>query len=101
MVLAAVESTLALTRQLISWVAGGPDVEIEMQLVVGACGWFATGGNERFHAVVAEAIADVGEGADVVVLAQASMAGAADRVTPAVPVLTSPRLGVERLLAHG
>jgi hypothetical protein len=44
-------------------------------------------------------VTDAAAGADVVLLAQASMAGAAARATAAVPVLTSPAGGVAALSA--
>ena len=99
-VLAASESTLAPTRELLVAVAAarGVDVEIELRLVDGAWERFEGGDPDGYHRLVAEAVDRVADGADVVVLAQASMAPAAARVRARVPVLTSPRPAVEAIL---
>jgi Asp/Glu/Hydantoin racemase len=98
LVLAVLESTLEPTTRLIAAVAGDRHVEIETHLVDGAWAHFEAGDVERFHALIADAIERIGNEADVIVLAQASMAGAATRVAVGVPVLSSPRLAVEHIL---
>jgi hypothetical protein len=79
-VLAALESTVATTCDLIESVAlsRGARVAVEARLVVGAWERFEASDVAGYHALVADAVARVGNEADVVVLAQASMAQAAD-----------------------
>ncbi|MEU2451455.1 aspartate/glutamate racemase family protein [Streptomyces sp. NPDC012765] len=97
-VLAAVESTLAPTRELLAEEAGERPVSIRTHLVAGAWERFEAGDTAGYLARVAEAAGSV-TGADVIVLAQASMAGAVDLVTGPVPVLSSPAAGLAAGLA--
>jgi aspartate/glutamate racemase len=71
--------------------------EITSEVIDGAFAAVAGGDRATHDRLVAAAIERGAAEADVVVLAQASMATAADAVSVSVPVLTSPRLGVERL----
>lgn len=94
-VLAALESTLAPTAELLAEEAGVRPVSIRTQLVAGAWERFEAGDTAGYLArVAAAADAVTEEEADVIVLAQASMAGAADLVTPRIPVLCSPVAGL-------
>ncbi|MFD9164539.1 hypothetical protein ACFVZ8_21550, partial [Streptomyces sp. NPDC059558] len=77
--------------------ARGP-VSIRTHVVAGAWERFEAGDTAGYLARVAEAAGSV-TGADVIVLAQASMAGAADLVTGPVPVLSSPAPGLAAGLA--
>lgn len=86
--------TVALLRERAD--VNGREVEIREVLVDGAFEAIASGDRETHDRLVGAAIVAAAEGSDVVVLAQASMAGAAASVTVAVPVLTSPELGVRR-----
>lgn len=102
-VLAALESTLAPTRALLASVAAdrGADVEIDLRLVEGAWERFEAGDSDGYLDAVAGEIATAADQADVVVLAQASMADATGRVesgTTDVPVLSSPRPAVEAVV---
>ncbi|WP_234437802.1 aspartate/glutamate racemase family protein [Streptomyces sp. WM6368] len=97
-VLAALESTLAPTRELLAEEAGERPVSIRTHVVAGAWERFEAGDAAGYLARVAEAAGSV-TGADVIVLAQASMAGAADLVTGPVPVLSSPAPGLAAGLA--
>ncbi|MFI8451278.1 aspartate/glutamate racemase family protein [Streptomyces erythrochromogenes] len=96
-VLAALASTLAPTAELLAEEAGGRPVSVRTHLVAGAWESFEAGDTDRYLTRVADA-ADAVTGADVIVLAQASMAGAADLVTTGIPVLSSPRPGLARAL---
>lgn len=74
----------------------GAPVSVEAVVVAGAADARAAGDASRSDALVGEAVRDAAGRADVVVLAQASMAaGVPDDVT--VPVLTSPAGGVAAL----
>lgn len=94
-VLAALESTLRPTVALIEEEArrGGRSVGVRTVLVQGAWECFEAGDPAGYVRRVAEA-ADAVTDADVIVLAQASMAPAGTLTTTPVPVLSSPRAGL-------
>jgi aspartate/glutamate racemase len=98
-VIATLETTLTPTVNLIQERAelGGATVEIRRQVVDGAFEAVAGGDRALHDRLVGEAITSLAEWADVVVLAQASMASAASTVSVRPNVLTSPELGVRRL----
>lgn len=73
--------------------------EISDEVVDGAFEAVVAGDRATHDHRVGAAISRAAADADVIVLAQASMAGAARSVDVGVPVLTSPRSGVERLAA--
>ncbi|MDR7183639.1 aspartate/glutamate racemase [Microbacterium trichothecenolyticum] len=75
----------------------GVDPEFTSEVIEGAFAAVAGGDRPTHDRLVAAAIERGAAEADVIVLAQASMASAAEAVSVDVPVLTSPRLGVERL----
>ncbi|MFD8981028.1 aspartate/glutamate racemase family protein [Streptomyces sp. NPDC059564] len=98
-VLATVESTLAPTGELLAEEAAGRRVSVRTHLVEGAWELFAAGDTTGHLAAVAEAVDAVAVAdADVIVLAQASMAGAAPLARTRVPVLSSPRPGLAAAL---
>ncbi|OWY11265.1 Asp/Glu/hydantoin racemase [Thioclava sp. F42-5] len=107
-VLATLQSTLTPTAELIERVSreAGADSAITSQVVEGAFETLQSGDREGHDARVAEGIARLARENDVVVLAQASMARALQRLETSAddpPVLTSPTLGiahVARLLAR-
>ncbi|GGW55482.1 aspartate/glutamate racemase family protein [Streptomyces griseoloalbus] len=94
-VLAALESTLRPTVALIEEEArrAGQAVEVRTVWVAGAWERFEAGDAEGYVRRIADA-ADAVTGADVIVLAQASMAPAERLTTATVPVLSSPRPGL-------
>ncbi|NEC63031.1 aspartate/glutamate racemase family protein [Streptomyces sp. SID9727] len=95
-VLAALASTLEPTRALLTEEAaraGLPGADVRTVLVDGAWDRFTAGDDDGFLDLVA-ASADAVRDADVIVLAQGSMAGAAERTTTGIPVLSSPRPGL-------
>ncbi|MEU3656062.1 aspartate/glutamate racemase family protein [Streptomyces sp. NPDC032161] len=92
-VLAALAATLAPTLALLAEEAGERSVDVRPVLVEGAWERFAAGDRDGFLDLVAAA-ADAVTDADAIVLAQASMADAAERVNTPVPVLSSPRSGL-------
>jgi hypothetical protein len=106
-VAAALESTLAPTSDLIRAVAAeqGREVDICPLLCVRAWERFEADDQAGYWAEIAaalhQALAEGGKYAgDVIVLAQASMAGAAALCEDiAIPILSSPRLGLEAALA--
>lgn len=103
LIVACLTSTLAPTAALLRdcAAAAGRRVEIETMLLPTAWRWFQEGNEPAFHRAIAAAVLDAPLIADVVVLAQASMAPAAALLTQLeAPVLSSPRLGVEAALAR-
>lgn len=110
-VIAAVASTLeptvalireeaagALVREEAAGGAAGRPLDLRTVLVDGAWERFEAGDRAGYLAAVAAA-ADAVTGADVIVLAQASMADAAGLTTATVPVLSSPRAGLSAAAA--
>lgn len=102
-VAAALESTLGPTEALLRQVAAEAGTPVELTRILCTEAWplFEAGDRAGFHAAVATSVRAGAAGCDVVVLAQASMAGAADRLDDLpIPVLSSPRLGLEAALAR-
>ena len=100
-VAATVPTTLGPTSELIERAAGaaGRPVEVRTRLVEGAFDALRAGRGEEHDRLIAAALRELAAWAEVIVLAQASMARALAGASQVegVPVLTSPRLGVERL----
>ncbi|MGC5395593.1 arylsulfatase [Streptomyces sp. DT20] len=95
-VIAAVASTAAPTLALIAEeadAAGRRPAVVRTVLVEGAWERFEAGERDGYLDLVAEA-ADAVADADVIVLAQASMADAVTRTVTRIPVLSSPRPGL-------
>lgn len=89
--------TLALIEERAALAGASP--ELTSEVIEGAFAAVSSGDRATHDRLVGEAIVRAAAEADVVVLAQASMVSAASAVVVDVPVLTSPRLGVERLAA--
>ncbi|WP_119419445.1 aspartate/glutamate racemase family protein [Desertibaculum subflavum] len=99
LIVATVESTLRPTRDLFEEVAAssGREVSCRLQLAAGAFDLFRAGDAAGYAAAIEHAVRAALGDAEVVVLAQASMAPAAERLADlAVPVLTSTTLGFDR-----
>ncbi len=102
-VVAALESTLAPTAALIRESAAAMQTRVELTQLFIADAWphFLRGDRGAYVESVAAAVRAAGAEADVVVLAQASMAPAADLLNDlGVQVLASPALGVQSALAR-
>ena len=100
-VLATLESTLGPTGRLVERAAGraGETLAVSAEVVAGAAEAADAGERSAVDALVAAAVGRAAASADVIVLAQASMAGAAEAAAVDVPVLASPAGGVRTLLA--
>jgi hypothetical protein len=104
-VAATLPTTLGPTADLIRRAAAslGRPVEVTTSLAEGAFEALRSGDGARHDALVSAALQALAGTVDVIVLAQASMARAVGGATSieaggrSVPILTSPRLGVERL----
>ncbi|QIG39598.1 hypothetical protein G5T42_08955 [Microbacterium sp. 4R-513] len=100
-VIATLPTTLRPTVGLLEERAAlaGRAPSIRSEVVDGAFAAVSSGDRAEHDRLVAAAIERLAGGADVVVLAQASMASAAEAVEVGVPVLTSVGPGIERLAA--
>jgi Asp/Glu/hydantoin racemase len=101
-VLATLWSTLKPTAVLIERTASeaGRSVEVRDRLCDGAFEALQAGDTGRHDAVVRDGLREVLGWADVIVLAQASMARVVDTLSEderQAPILSSPRLGMERM----
>jgi Asp/Glu/hydantoin racemase len=103
-VVATVPTALKATSDLVRERAAiaGKSVQVQAVLCTGAFDALSANDPQRHDRIVADYLRRVMLGSDVVVLAQASMARVADAL-PAqektIPILSSPRLGVERARA--
>ncbi len=98
--LCAVETTVQPTRALFEEAAQKTGAEVEVRLVSGAWAAFKGGDRDRYLALVAEAADEaVREGASLVALAQASIAGAARLTHEGSPPLTSSIVGLRAAVA--
>ncbi|MEJ6001903.1 hypothetical protein, partial [Paucibacter soli] len=103
LLVAALESTLGPTAELIheSAAALRSEVELELLLVAGAWSHFLQGDRTAYAEAVAAAVRAATSRASVVVLAQASMAPAVELLSDLdVEVLANPLLGVQSALAY-
>ncbi|MGF3056411.1 aspartate/glutamate racemase family protein [Microbacterium sp. YY-01] len=98
-VLATLPTTLHPTTNLLKERAqvAGREPEFISEVIDGAFAAVAGGDRTTHDRLVAEAIERAAEQADVIVLAQASMASAAEAAHVTVPVLTSIAPGIARL----
>ncbi len=96
-IIAAVESTFGPTRALFESVANdaGQPINLSEHLCEGAWDRFEAGDHQGYLETIAATCSRLDGTCDVIVLAQASMAGATAMVDVSVPVVTSPRLAVE------
>lgn len=92
-VLCAVETTIEPTRVLFAEVSKGTGANVSMHLVPGAWEKFRAGDPAGYAQTVADAADRMAGDYDVIALAQASMAPAADLCARAKP-LTSPQMGL-------
>ena len=92
-IVASVESTVGPTRQLLEEEAEHQHCKVTLIDLPCPEAWeaFEVGDIDRYLTQIAEHVDGVAPTVDVIVLAQASMAGAVDRCSTQTPVLTSPR----------
>jgi len=100
-VVAALLSTIAPTVELLTEVAKLKGRTLTLDEVVLADAWnlFECGEMAGYASAIAEAVDSLDPAIEVVVLAQASMAGAASLCKTTAPVLSSPRSAVEAAVA--
>ena len=100
-VAAALESTLAPTRNLILEVASTRNKRIDLIEVLCDNAWsrLEDGDNEGYFSEIARKLKERASEGDVIVLAQASMAGAANLCPEiSIPILSSPEIGFQHAL---
>jgi Asp/Glu/Hydantoin racemase len=99
--LCAVETTMEPTGRLFMEAAKHSQAETRTHLVPGAWAMFKAGDRNGYLLAIAEAVeAAYDDGASVVALAQASMAGAADLVKRGPKPLSSPTIGLAAAFAR-
>jgi hypothetical protein len=100
-VVAALTTTLEPTVELIREIAGQRGLTPMVESVVLPEAWslFEGGDLAGYADAIATGVDSIDPTPDVVVLAQASMAGAVVRCATTVPVLSSPRSAVEAAVA--
>ena len=100
-IVSAVRSTVAPTRLLLEDEAARHRRRVILVDLPCPEAWaaFEAGDVDTYLGQIAAHVDAIAPTVDVVVLAQASMAGAAERCSTQTPVLTSPRLGVLAVLA--
>ena len=100
-VAATVQTTLDPTARLIERTAeaAGKEVRVAKRLCAGAFDALLAGDSAGHDAIVSRELVALAAEVDLIVLAQVSMGRVADALGDAVaiPVLTSPRLGMQRL----
>jgi aspartate/glutamate racemase len=100
-VAATVQTTLDPTARLIERTAAeaGKEITVVKKLCEGAFDALLAGEAERHDAIVERGLVELAAEVDLIVLAQVSMGRVADKLGEriGVPVLTSPRLGMERV----
>lgn len=101
-VLATLATTLEPTAELVERraIAAGEEVEVVARVADGAFDALSGGDRGRHDTLVGDALRELAGDVDVIVLAQATMARVVDALPEgdvSVPVLSSPRLGVQRL----
>ena len=101
-VLATLSTTLVPTVELLERQASdaGKAVTINAVLVEGAFEQLSDKNADGHDALIRQALEDLSQKVDVVVLAQASMARAVQGTGSSLPVLTSPLLGVAQVSHH-
>lgn len=99
-VLCAAETTVSATRVLFERAATGPDARIDVTLIPDAWRCFKQGDIDGYQSLIVDAVARAyAEGADVVALAQASMAPAARQCRHISTPLTVPSAALAAALA--
>ena len=102
LVAAAIESTIAPTLDLINESAAAMKAEVRLRplFVPGAWACFLAGNEAGYVSAISDSVRAAAGDEDVVVLAQASMAPAAAALADlGIEVLSSPLLGVQRILS--
>lgn len=101
-IVATLPSTLAPTQSLVHSKASqqSKEVQIHASVIDGAFAAVMNGNPQKHDQLVADAVRQLAEKVDVVLLAQASMARAIDALPQgqiSIPVLSSPRLAIQKV----
>lgn len=100
LVLTALQSTLKPTRELLksSMNHFGVKPTVTLQYVDDAWEHFLSGNEKGYYEDIAKVLREKEQDYDLIMLAQSSMAGVVDGVELSIPVISSPRIGVERAI---
>jgi len=100
LVIAALESTLQSTENLLknSMLDIGTSSNISFKCIASAWEYFLNGEIALYYDEIEKVLKSNETDFDLIVLAQASMAGVCDQVSLSIPILSSPKLGVQRAI---
>ena len=100
LVVAALQSTLKPTKELLqdSIKKTGSSSKIMLNCIDDAWQYFLSGQMEKYYDEIAHVLMAKQQDYDLILLAQASMSDVESRIKLCVPVLSSPRIGVERAI---
>ena len=98
LLLAALSTTIEPSLALLETSEGNCIRQLDTFVVEGAWERFLDQDNQGYYDKIKAVIKQKARDYDVIVLAQASMSGAASLVEVDIPVLSSPRLGVKRAI---
>src|SRR6266508_856106 len=102
LIAATLGNTLSPTRELLHEIAAAAGKAIEIHELLCDSAWpkFEAGDHAGYEQEIADRLTAAADDVDMIVLAQASMASAAERCADVrAPILSSPRLAVEAALA--
>ncbi len=102
LVLAALESTLKSSLDIVKTTIkeNNSDSEVIAKLCRGAWQYFEADDYKKYYQTIADCIDDLAKDADVIVLAQASMAKAKEFSKTTIPILSSPDMALQALLKY-
>lgn len=93
-IVATVESTIEPTLALLNEVADDMTLTVQLTVVPEAWVYFEQGDVDGYHRAIAKKLVQLAPKADVIILAQASMAGATHYCDVTTPILSSPEIGI-------
>ncbi len=101
-VLAALESTLETSLEIVKTTIkeNNSDSQVIAKLCQGAWQYFEADDYNKYYQTIADCIDNLAKNADVIVLAQASMAKAKEFCKADIPVLSSPELALQAALKY-
>ena len=95
---ATLESTIKPTLDLLTEVAGNSAIDVDLVVISEAWPHFERGDLDLYYQTIGAKLQEIAKEADVIILAQASMAGATKVVDVDCPVLSSPELGIQAIV---
>jgi hypothetical protein len=101
LVAAAVESTLEPTGKLLedSMFSAGTTPKITFLYIEKVWDYFIAGQMDKYYQEIGNVLISKEENYDLIVLSQASMSGVENNINLSIPIVSSPRLGVQRAIS--